>query len=70
MTDPKTPADLGRAPGDAISQNPDHQKPFGDHGADGIGPTEGMDVDEAAQTQDEAVREPGVLKPGEKGEGI
>ena len=76
MTDPnpasKPSEGLGRTPGDAISQDPDRQKPFGDHGANGIGPTEGMDADAdaAAQTQDEAAREPGVLKPGEKGEGI
>ena len=53
MADPHTPS----APGDAIAEDPDRKNPFGDHGPDGIGPTEGMDVD-----PDE--------EEGEAGEGI
>ncbi len=52
MPDPSAPR-----PDDAIRQDPDRTNPFGDHGADGVGPTEGMDLD-----ADE--------EEGEEGEGI
>lgn len=54
MTDPHAPA---TPPGDAITTDPDGANPFGEHGPDGIGPTEGMDLD-----ADE--------EEGEDGEGI
>ena len=54
MTDSRTPAPPSD---DAIKTDPDRTNPFGDHGPDGIGPTEGMDVD-------------GDEEEGEDGEGI